>query len=121
MSPVLARQRSSASAKLRETLFSGRSSSWRSAAVRASGRRSIRCSSGAQPTRDLDTRAAVLSELSHRKVDDVLPVRRREGQSQPSIAAEDVTAVEVLGAGITQQAVDLIERQHGYRRIIDRR
>ena len=92
----------------------------RSAGPLASGKAVLQVlEHGPQPPRDLEVRRAVEPDLAAGELHEVIPVRRTVDDAQIAGGVVDHVVVQMTPADGAQQAVELVERQHGGGGIVD--
>ena len=70
---------------------------------------------------DLQIVRAATSDFTERQMNEVLPIRGAEYQSQLAVIVEQFVGPEVSPAHHPEHAVELIHGKHGRGRIVDRR
>src|SRR5262245_58233900 len=74
---------------------------------------------GAQAPRDLDILRAIEADFAAAQMHEILPVRSPENLAQLAGLVPDGVVVKMPPAGHAQQALQLIDGEHGGRRVVD--
>ena len=76
---------------------------------------------GLEPARHLHAAAAVMANFRDGQADKIRPVRRPVVQTRSAVGIASLAGIQSAYTDVHQEPVDLIQRQHGGRRIVDGR